>query len=329
MLSVVVPLLIGAIIIFAIGINPLEAYQSMFIGVFGSLNGIGETLVKTAPLLLVALGITFAFKCGIWNIGAEGQLLMGAAAATWVGLYFIPIAAPLHIAFGLLLAFLAGGFWGFIPGILKVKFGANEIVNTLMLNFIAIYIINYLVSGPWNNPTIVTLNPMTVHIMPSAQLPILINGTRLHFGIVIAIIAAFLAYFVLYKTVFGYDLRACGINPKAANFGGIKVGKTIALTMFVSGGLAGIAGMIEVTGIHHFLMDGISSGYGYVGISVALLGKKHPIGIIFSSILFAILFVGAGTMQQRVGVPIAIIQIIQALVIIFVLIGEFFIRRIV
>jgi ABC-type uncharacterized transport system permease subunit len=328
-LSVVAPLLIGAVMLFAVQINPIEAYISMFTGVFGSLNGIAETLVKATPLLLVALGITFAFRCGIWNIGAEGQLLIGAAAYTWVGIYVIPIAAPLHIIVGLLFAFMAGGFWGFIPGLIKVKFGANEIVSTLMMNFIAIYLINYLVSGPWKNPTVVTLNPLTSYIMPSAFLPILISRTRLHFGIVIAIIAAFLSYFFLYKTVFGFKIRACGSNLRAANFGGIEVGKTIAFTMLISGGLAGLAGMCEVAGVHHFLMDGISSSYGYAGISVCLLGKKHPIWVIFSSILFAVLLVGAGTMQQRVGVPIAIIQIIQALVIIFVLIGEVFTRRIV
>jgi simple sugar transport system permease protein len=196
-----------------------------------------------------------------------------------------------------------------------------------MMNFIAVLFVNYLVSGPWKSEIKQSINPLTDTITVSLQLPKILSGTRLHLGLLIGIIIAVLCYVLLFKSTFGYNIKAAGLNPKAARFGGINVGNTLIFSMILSGGIAGIGGMSEIAGLHHYLMDGISPGYGYTAIVVALLGRLNPIGIIFSSILFASLIVGADTMQQLAGVPISIIRIIQALVIIFVLVSEVFIRK--
>jgi ABC-type uncharacterized transport system permease subunit len=321
-MTILVPFIIGAMIMLFISVNPIAAYRSLFYGAFGTLAGFGETMAKASPLLLTGVGVAIAFRCSSWNIGAEGQLLMGAIATTWLGLFFIPLPPIIIISLSLVLSFAAGGLFGFIPGLLKARFNANEIITTMMLNYVAVLIVSYLVSGPWRAKTKVSMSPMTDTIASSLQLPVIIPGTRFHIGILLGIALAVFSYFLLFKSSLGYKIRAVGLNPRAASFGGINVKMVMVLSMVLSGGIAAIGGMAEVAGLHHQLMDGISPGYGYTAIVVALLGRLNPLGIIVSSILFAGLIVGADTMQQQAGVPISIIRIIQALVIIFVLASE-------
>lgn len=325
-MTILVPFLIGAIIMLFLSVNPIAAYRSLFYGAFGTLSGFGETMAKASPLLLTSVGVAIAFRCSSWNIGAEGQLLIGAIVTTWLGLFFIPLPPMIIIPLALVLSFVAGGLFGFIPGILKAQFNANEIITTMMLNYVAVLIVSYLVSGPWGSETKMSITPMTDTITSSLQLPVIIPGTRFHIGVLLGIAIAVFSYFLLFKSTLGYKIRAVGLNPRAASFGGINVKMVMVLSMVLSGGIAAIGGMAEVAGLHHQLMDGISPGYGYTAIVVALLGRLNPLGIIVSSIMFAGLIVGAGTMQQQAGVPISIINIIQALVIIFVLTSEGFMR---
>ncbi len=315
--SVVMALLVGAAAIALTGVSPLTAYQALFYGAYGRLYGLIDTLVKATPLLLAGLGVTVAFRAGIWNIGAEGQLYMGALFATWAGLNLGELPASLLLPLAILAGFISGGLWGLIPGILKAALEVNEVIISLMLNYIAIYFVSYLVHGPMEE--VGGFMPQTPRVAPGAQLPLLIPPTRLHAGIILALVLAVVIHFVLWRTTFGYRLRAIGANPRAARYGGIKIGRNIALTMFISGGLAGLAGANEVLGIHYRLLDGISPGYGFTAIVVALLGKLHPLGVVAAALLFASLSVGADMMQRMVRIPIALAHVIQALVVLFVL----------
>lgn len=318
---------VGAVLILAIGINPLAAYGSLLEGAFGSVQGIAEVMVKATPLALTGLSVAIAFKCGFWNIGAEGQFYMGALAAAWMGLNLGgigPLLLPLIVA----ISFLVGAIWSGIAGALKTKFGSNEIFVTLMLNFIAIYIISYLVNFPMREPG--GILPKTDIISPSAWLLRLIPGTRFHAGIIIALLSTVLLYVILRKTVLGYRIRTIGANPNAARYGGIDVSSTVMLVVLISGGLAGLAGMSEVCGVHHRLAEEISLfplGYGFLGIWVALMGKLKPFGSLLSSLFFAVMFVGGETMQRGAGVPAGLVFVILGLVVLFVVGTEFLVGR--
>jgi simple sugar transport system permease protein len=311
--AVAITITLTAALIYAVGGNPLIGYWSLFYGAFGNVYNVAETLVRTSPLLLTGLGILLAFRCGIVNLGAEGQLHIGAAATAWAGLAFSNIPAPVHILILLLISFIAGGLWGLIPGILKAKFDVSEVLSGLLLNFIAILFVSFLVEGPMKKP--MALFPQTPTIAASAQLPKLLPGTRLHAGLIIALLCVALISILLNKSILGYKIRAIGYNKIAARYAGINVSKGIVATMFIAGGLAGWAGMGEVSGVHHSLMVGISEGYGYIAIAAALLGELNPLGTTLTSIFFAGLFIGAETMQRTAGIPIVLIYVIQALVI--------------
>ncbi|MEM2890047.1 MAG: ABC transporter permease [Candidatus Hadarchaeum sp.] len=324
-LSVVGALLLGAFFIALSGHDPVAAYASLFMEAFGSVNGITDTLVKAAPLLLAGVGLVVAYKSSIWTIGAEGQILLGALAAVWLGLNLKGVPGFLLIPLIMVASFLAGAGLAMVAGVLKAKIGVNEIITTLMLNNIASYFILYLVSGPMKTPE-VGYNQTRI-ITSEAFLPILVQDTRLHAGVLLAILAAIFVYILVEKTSLGYKIKAVGHSPKAAKYAGISMSRNILIVMFVSGGLAGLAGMGEVLGVHHLLMLDISPGYGYTAILVALLARLNPIATIASAFLFAGLLNGSVAMQRGAGVPSSLVLIIQALVVIFVLASEYATRE--
>jgi simple sugar transport system permease protein len=330
--AVGVGLLVGAGLIAGSGASPIVAYKAVFIGAFGNIYNFTETLVKATPILLAGLGVTVAFRCSVWNIGAEGQLRTGALAATALGVAFVGREIPSIVLIPLLLivAFAAGGAWGALAGWLKVRWRVDEVIGTIMLNFIAALFVNYMITGPLREPTGGGV-PLTREIAESAQLPRLFGdaliGARLHFGFVIALIMAGLVYVFLWHTVPGYQLRAVGANPKAAQLGGVNVTWSIMLSLMISGGLAGLAGMSEVAGLHYRLIEGFSPNYGATGIVVALLGKLHPLGVVIAAILFGGLIIGTDAMTRAVDVPGSIVFVMQGVIVLCMLAGELLARR--
>jgi ABC-type uncharacterized transport system permease subunit len=310
----------GALIRVAGG-DPLLSLQAIGVGAFGSMQNLGETLVKASALVLVGLGMILAFRSQVANIGGEGQLIMGAVAATWIGLSLE--GQPFALVFPLVLvgAFAAGAAWGAIAGWLKARLELNEVIVTIMLNYLAIYTLNWLVRGPMRAPGLAGGFPQSQALAEAIWWP-RFPGTRLHLGVLLTLVLAFLVSFFLFKTPWGYRLRAVGANRQAARYGGINVGRMIVLAMVLSGGLVGIAGAGEIYGLHHRLLDGISSGYGYTGIVVALLGKLNPFGTIVASIFFAALAVGMEAMQRSLGTPFALISSIQGLVVLLMLLSD-------
>ena len=318
-LAIILAFIVSGIFIAFFGANPFLAFYSMGKGVFGRVNGIAEMMVKATPLLIIALGVAIAFKGGLINLGGDGQFHMGALAATWVATTFIGIPLVLHIILILLSAAMAGGIWGGIAGFLKAKLGTNEVIMTIMMNFVALYFMSYLVYGPLKEPG--AFIPQSKLIASSLRLFPIIPNTRAHFGIVIAIVLAVVAFIFISKTVWGYRINAVGYSPKAANYAGINTKFYTTLILALSGAFAGLAGMVEVFGIHFRLLDGINPSFGFTAIVVALLGRLHPLGIIIASLFMGALTVGANSMQVTMEVPVSIFYIIQSLVILFMLIG--------
>lgn len=323
-LAVLAALGVGAILIYIAGANPLVAYRSLFVGAFGSQYGITETLKKATPLLLLSLGLVVAFKCSVWNMGGTGQMILGGLAATWVGLTFAGFPAILLISLVIAGGFLAGALWGAIPGLFKARLGVHEVISTILMNLIAIQLVAALIEGPMLSP--VAMDAMTSLLPSSAWLPV-IPGTRLHTGFLIALLCVPLVYLLLWRTKFGYQLRAVGKNPNAARFGGISVPKTIVTAMIISGGLAGVAGIIQILGIFHLAFPGFDQYYAWTAIVLAQLGRLHPAGVLLASILFGALLTGGETMHRTTGVPVYLIFAIQGLILLFVLASEYLIQR--
>lgn len=327
--AVALALLIGAGMLLALGADPLKAYSAMLQGAAGSVSGITQTLVKATPLLLVGLGITIAFRGGVINIGGEGQLIVGALAATamalafpeWPGVILLPLALAAGVA--------GGAAWGGVPGVLKARLGVNEILSTIMMNQIAIQLSNYLLRGPMIDPAEIARG---TQIAQSAQLPQqvwlirLVPRTLLNGGAIIAVVMAVLVYIFLWRTTIGYRIRAVGLNAEAARYAGIRVPVYQALALVLGGAFAGLAGAVEVLGVQHRMLEGLSGGYGFSGIVAALFGKLHPLGVIPASILFGGLLVGADKMQRAVQVPSALIGALQGLVVLFVVSSDIWAR---
>ena len=321
-------LLIGALIFLIAKGNPLKAYAVMFTRPFSSIFGITEILVRAAPLMFVGLGIAIAFRSGILNIGAEGQILIGAIAGASVALAFPDLPKFILIPMIFLSSFIGGALWGGIAGWMRAYLNVNEILSTVMLNYVAIQVYMFLIRGPLIDPKEVSYGtgvPQTAVFSKTAWLTRLIPGTRLHTGIIIAVILAIAVYILLWKTTIGYRMRAVGVEPKAARSAGINVKAYLLLAMLLSGGFAGMAGAIEITGVHHRALESISAGYGFSGIVVALFGGLHPLGIIPSSIVFGLLIIGSDMMQRAVDVPASIILSIQGLIIMAIVSSQTFI----
>lgn len=325
LISVLLALLVGSILLVFIGVNPLKAYQYLIFDNFTSIYKISEVLAKAAPIIMTALAFTFAYKTGLFNIGGEGQMFIGAIAAVYVGLHSASLHPVLAISLCLISAFVAGGIWGAIPGLLKSIFSSSEIITTIMLNYIATYLLSYMVDKPLREAS--GFYPQTDLIAESAHLPLVISNTRFHIGVIIAVIFAVIIYILLWKTPFGYRLRAVGSNPDGAEYAGIDIKKNMILSLAISGALAGVAGFTEINGIHHRMLDNFSRGVGFDGIASSLLGRANPLGVILSALLLGMLQTGANAMQRGVGVPANIVNIIQALIIIFVLAGNMLIPK--
>jgi len=314
-----IALLVGAVLMSLMGANPLIGYRELLSGMIGSKHSISEVLVKAAPLLIIGLGIAIAFNASIWNIGAEGQFYMGALFATWLALALSFLPGYILMPLSMLAALVAGGLWGGIVGYLRARFGINEIIVTVMMNYIALYIVKFMVQVPLREKLTSGIGfPRTDPIPEATWLPRILPGTRLHAGFILALVLVGVVHFLLYYTVFGYRLRAVGKNPTASLYSGISVTLVVVLAMCASGGLAGLAGFVEVFGVHHRLLDGISAGYGFIGIIVALLGRQNPIGILIASVLLAALDVGAHTMQRGLGIPVSLVRTIEYLMVILV-----------
>lgn len=322
-LSVILALLVGAVFLAVSGHNPLEIYSAMITGAFGSSYSLSETVVKATPLLLCGLAVSIAFRMQLWNIGAEGQFYMGAVAASWFALFHSTGSRFLDLSLMLLVAFLAGGLWGLLPAVPRALWKVNETITTLMLNYVAILFSNYLVYGPWKDPKGMNF-PLTA-IFPSSTLLPVLGNTRIHLGLIFGLVLAIILYIVLWHTKWGYEIRVIGESPVAARYAGMNIAKNILLVMALSGGLAGIAGMTEVSGITQRLQPNLSPGYGYSAIIVAWLARLNPFAIILVSFLFGGLMVG-GYNMQTLGLPASVVSMLQGAILFFILGSEIFTR---
>lgn len=328
-------LVVGAVVLLLLEVNPITAYKALYEGAFGTKNAVAETLVKATPLLLVGIGICISFRAGVINIGGEGQMIVGALLGTALALE-LPDADPIVIIpLGLLAGFIGGAIWGAIAGFLKAYFNVNEILSTVMLNQIAIYVMNYLLNNTLIDPSQAQLAsriPQTARLSRATDLPRLWMPTRLHLGVVIAVVLAVVVYIFLWRTTLGYRIRVVGKNARASRYAGINVKRYIVLSLLLSGGFAGLAGITQVYGVsHRMITDGSAAGFtgsaGFNGIVAALFGKLHPIGTVPASVLFGALLVGANQLQRATQVPSAFITTLNGIVLIFVVSSEIWTRR--
>ncbi len=322
-ISLVLALLSGSVLLLIAGADPLTTYKAMLLGAFGSRYAISETMVKAIPLMLCGLAVSIAFRMVFWNIGAEGQLVAGGIGAAWIALFWAEkMPAFLVLPAMLIAGFVAGALWGAVSAVLRAFIGVNEVVVTLMMNYIAIQWTEYLYYGPWKDPKGYGF-PGTAEFPKAAWLPRW-PGNRVHLGLAFAIVAAFFIWLVLVRTKWGYEIRVIGENPRAARYAGISLVRNVILVMLLSGGLAGLAGMAEVGGISHRLQKGLSVGYGYTAIIVAWLARLNPWTSLVVAILMAALLVGGDQIQITMQLPAATAFILQGLILFFVLGGELF-----
>jgi simple sugar transport system permease protein len=318
---------LGSLFFLPFDANPIQAYRTLVVEGFGDLRGIGYTLVQATPIILIGLGTVVAFRSGYIYLGFEGAMSMGAIAGVWFALecgeggLFGPLPWFVFFPLVVVISFVVGGLWSAIVGLSKAKLGGNEVIISLMSNYVALFIANFLVSGPMRNPGD---QPQTPHIPNYTRFPFFIPDTRAHVGILIAIGCVILVYLMLRKTPLGYRLIVTGAAPRAARYSGIQVARIIIVASFIAGGLAGLAGAVEVLGVQFRVTDGITGGLGFTGIVAALLGRLEPIGVGIAAILYAGMGVGADAMQRRAGVPTSVVYTIQGLVVMLVFVFDFF-----
>lgn len=317
--------LIALLLILLVGSDVSKAFTGFFRGIFGSTYSISEVLVKATPLTLCGLGIAVGFRSGFINLGAEGQLYMGAIAATSLALALPGLPAAVMLPLVLVGGFLLGGIWSVIPGFLKARFKISEVIVTIMFNYIAINIVGILVRTSLKDPNYPY--PMSPELPAAAFLPTLLPPNRVHAGIFIALLCALAVYILVWQTPIGYQMRAVGLNARASHCAGISVYRSIVFSSLISGGLAGIAGVCEVTGLQHKLLEGLSPEYGYIAIIVALLGGNKPLGVIVAALGIAALQVGSLSMQRAAGVPTAISLIIMGCIVLLILARPTLFRR--
>ena len=316
LLSILLAFLIGGIIMAALGADPFVAVKFLFQGAFGTKAGIGTTLTKATPLMFTALCACFAYKCGVFNLGGEGQFLMGSMAA-FLTCYFTGLTGFAGIVLALIAGAIAGGIWGMIPGVLKITRGQNEMIISIMLNYVATLLMGVIYTS-WIRDASV---PQTPAIDEAVHLPRIVSGMRFTWGLVIAIAVGLILYYVLFWTNAGFRLRAVGYNMTASRFNGIPVGRCMLASFIVSGAIAGLGGSAELLGTQFRLINGFGAGYGFDGVAMALIGQLHPIATMLVALFFAVLRVGSTTMQAATGVPTSVSDIIQALVIVFSVAG--------
>ena len=315
--AVAVALLVGAFVIFLSGDDPIVAYRALFRGSLGGVRPLSETLVAATPLIFGGLAFALAYRAGMFNIGVEGQLVLGGLAAGWVGAQALGVPKLVHLPLALAAAMLVGGLWGALPGALKARTGAHEVITTIMLNYVAARISAYAVgsNGPLKGSASL---PATDPTVPAATLDPLIEGQRVHVGLPLALVVAALLWYLLFRTTFGYRVRAVGLSRGAAAYAGINWGRTITLAMLGSGLLAGLGGAAEVLGLQGRYYDKFSPGYGFTAIAIGLVGRNHPAGVVLAAVLLGALNSGATAMQSAAGTSKELVQILQALVILAV-----------
>lgn len=329
-ISVFAALLVGAVLIIAIGENPLAVYWVFFKNSLFSINGIGYTLFYATPLIFTGLAVAIGFQCGLFNIGAEGQLYVATMAVTLTAIYLGNLPGWLIIPICFAVSFLAGGIWGGIPGFLKARFGGHEVINTIMMNMIAYSLVNYLVVGPFHRKGTSILE--TEFIPDAAKIPrmheifpIIPERIPLNVGFFIALLACLVVYLLLWKTKWGYEIRAVGISGSVSEYAGINVKKNIVLAMFIAGGFAGMVGIHEVMGYRYTYHDSFSQGAGFVGIAVALLGRNHPIGVILAALLFGALNRGSLFLDLHFdSLSKDLVMVLQGTIVLFVATDKFF-----
>ncbi|MHB1394411.1 MAG: ABC transporter permease [Clostridia bacterium] len=314
-LSIILALIIGGLIVLLIGESPLTAYKSLFFGAFGSVKGIANTFTKSIPLLFTGLAVGVAFRCGLLNIGGEGQLYIGAFTSVIAAIFFPPIPRIILLPVIILLGMLAGALWGSFAGVLKAKYGIHEVIVTVMTNYIAIQLTSYFVNYPFKAEGWIAQTEM---VPAAAALNRLIPKTQLTSALFIALAAVVIVYILLWKTSLGFEIRSTGENPTAAESGGISIARNTILAMAVSGGIAALAGITQTLGLYGRFIDKFSPGFGFTGIAVAVLGRNHPFGIALTALLFGALDAGALQMNRETSISSNLVVIIQGLVILFV-----------
>ena len=321
LLAIAATLVLCSGLIALAGANVIEAYTVLFASALDSRFNVVETIVKAAPLVLTGLAVAVAFRAKFWNIGAEGQFLLGAMAAVFVGTQEALPAwslVPAMIVAGI----LAGGLWAGLPAVLKTRFAVDDVVTTLLLNFIVFYAMMALLDGPWKDP--LSGYPDSPDILMAAELPILLAATRLHLGVLLAAVAAVFVWWVMRFTTLGFAIRAVGENPRAAAYAGLNTTRVVIATALISGGLAGLAGVGEAAGLHFQVMAGISTGYGYTGIVIAMLARLNPLGVVPAALFFAVIITGAEAMSRSTGVPVFLADVIQGTALMTMLIALLF-----
>jgi general nucleoside transport system permease protein len=307
----------GAIIMLVSGYNPILGYGALIEGIFGNAEYIGETIRTMTPLILSGLAVAFAFRTGLFNIGVEGQLMVGWLAAVWVGVTF-ELPKVIHLPMAIMAAAIAGALWAFVPGYLKAKFKIHEVITTIMMNYVALYVTAYIIRTYLKASMERTEKVAQSASLASEYLQMITEFSRLHYGIVVALLAAVLMWFMLWKTKLGYELRAVGYNQHGAHYAGMKVNRNIVLSMVISGAFAGVAGAMEGLGTFQYMsIMAHFTGIGFDGIAVALLGANSALGVVLASGLFGGLKFGAANMEN-VGVPPELVEIVIALIIFFV-----------
>jgi general nucleoside transport system permease protein len=318
LLSALAALAVSGALTATIGVSPLDAYGRLWEGSLGSTEAVGTTFVKSLPLVLTALGFVVALRCGLWNIGMEGQLYAGAVAAAVVGAN-VQAPAAVHLPLTVLASAAAGALWASIPAVLKVWRDVNEIVSSLFLNYVAILGTSWLLAGPLKAEG--AIYPQTAGVAETAMLPTLFSGTRIHAGLVVALLGAVLVWLLLQRSVLGYELRTVGASVRVARYAGIDVRRAILVAFAVSGALAGLAGCVEILGNQLVLQENFSPGWGYTGIAAGLLGGGTVIGAVAAGTFFGVLSAGADELQYQLEVPASFALVVQATAVIFVLAG--------
>ena len=335
-LAVLTALVIGALIIILsdpeflanVGRDPLgaigaglasvaAAYRGLIGGSIGSPRALSETLLQATPLILTGLAVALSFRAGLFNIGAEGQLYIGAATSVYAGFAFAGLPPFIHLPLAVAAGIAGGALWGFVPGFLKAHTGAHEVIVTIMLNYVAYRLIDWLLNQPFYQREGRT-DQISRFVAESAELPRFVDGFRTHWGLVLALVAAVFVSWLLFRSTKGFEFRAVGLNPSAARYAGMSIGRTLILALAISGGLAGLAGASEMLGSNHTLTPGFSPGWGFDAIALALLGGSRPLGVVFAALLFGALRAGATPMQAATGIPIDLVVVVQALVIMFI-----------
>lgn len=317
-MSIFASFVIAGIFFFFMGFDPFAAFGGLLSGSFGSLNAWGETLNKATPVILTGLSYAIAKRCGIVNLGAEGQVYIGALCAVIVGTE-LQLPAALHIPLTLAAAFLGGALFGTLPAIMKNRFGSSELITTIMFNYVALYFVHYMIAGPIKDMHSGSNFAQSKQMLETAQLPRVLSGTRLHAGIIVALLALLFYQFFLFHTTRGYELRVIGLNRTAGACAGMNMKSNTLLSMFFAGGFAGLGGACELMGVQLRIMENAFNSFGFDGIAVALLGNNASSGILFSGILFGALKSGATKMQMKSGAPTATIYMLQGLIILFVI----------